>query len=770
MQSLRHAPDLRVLNDEPLSRRTLIYQLGAALLLPALPACGGGEEGESASDRVASEHAGLKSAASAEVSTQASSASFAHPSVMHGAADFVRMKSQVDNGVSPWTSGWSALTSSGRSQLGRAPTPLVTVIRGGDGENFHTMVEDMQRAYQFALRWKVSGDTRYADASVAYLDAWSSTMTTLTGNADRFLAAGLYGYQWAMAAEMMRGYSGWSSTGLAAMQKLLLTEFQPKCSDFLDNHNGSNITNYWANWDLIALCGQMAIGIFCDRRDIYDKALDYYLHGRGNGAGDHSVYCIHPGYLGQWQELARDNGHATLSVGLSGLLCEMAWLQGDDLYSYRNNRLLAGAEYVAKAQLTDSNGVYYALPFSRYANRQGVFTQVSESGRPHLRPIWECLYNHYVNRKGLSAPFVRQMAERLRPETNQWGGDTPSFGTLTFSLPPANQAVAPTGLTAYLTNGEVQLSWWGSGVATTYLVQRSSSANGPFTTIASLASDATRTWTDNPGSGQWFYRVCTVHAGKTLVGADRARVHVGADIRLDMPMNHTAGTRATDYCSTARSGTLVGNASWTRGHIAGHAVAFNGSTGHLSLPKGVVQDLGDFTISLWVYWNTAVTNTRIFDFGSSDISYMCLIPRDGNGVMSFRVTGTTYFGEQVISHTEALKTGVWVHVAVTLKGRLGVLYVNGAEVGSNAEIDLAPFQLGATQQNWLGRSQYAADPYFNGKMQDLRIYSGALSAGEIASLHASLLGTNPRRRLPCSNEGGSDSPFWRKPACFSLPW
>ncbi|OOG83647.1 hypothetical protein B0E41_12630 [Hydrogenophaga sp. A37] len=754
---------------DPLSRRTLMYRLGAGLLLPVLSGCGGSDDaGAGAGD------AGdltLKSAGGGDLLSKASTGSFSHPGVAHSAADFTRMKTQVDNGVSPWTSGWSALTSSGRAQLGRAPEPLVTVIRGGEGENFRAIVEDVQRAYQFALCWKVSGDTRYADAAVAYLDAWSSTMTTLTGNSDRFLAAGLYGYQWAMAGEMMRGYAGWSSAGLAAMQQLLLAEFQSKCSDFLDNHNGSNITNYWANWDLIALCGQMAIGIFCDRRDIYNKALDYYLNGRGNGAADHSVYCIHPGYLGQWQELARDNGHATLSVGLSGLLCEMAWQQGDDLYSHRNNRLLAGAEYVAKAQLTDSNGVYYTLPFSRYVNRQGTFTQVSESGRPHLRAIWECIYNHYANRKGLSAPYARRMAERVRPERNEWGGDMPSFGTLTFSLPPASAAVAPSGLTAYVTDGEVLLSWWGSAVATSYLVQRSASANGSFTTLATLGSDDTRTWTDNPGAGQWYYRVCTVHGGQTLVGTDRARVHLAGELRLDMTLNQTSGTSAIDTSGGARHGSLMGNASWTPGHVAGHAVAFNGSTGHLALSKGVVEDLGDFTIALWVHWNTAVTNTRIFDFGSGDIAYMCLIPRDGNGVMSFRVTGTTYFGEQVISHTAPLSTGTWVHVAVTLKGRVGTLYVNGTAVGSNAEIDLAPFQLGSTHQNWLGRSQYPTDPYFNGKMQDLEIYSGALADSEMASLSTRILGGRPQHLLPCTQASvRAPQDIWNKRACKSRPW
>ncbi|MEP6875904.1 MAG: LamG domain-containing protein [Burkholderiales bacterium] len=146
--------------------------------------------------------------------------------------------------------------------------------------------------------------------------------------------------------------------------------------------------------------------------------------------------------------------------------------------------------------------------------------------------------------------------------------------------------------------------------------------------------------------------------------------------------------------------------------------------------------MGDFTVALWVYWNASATNARVFDFGSSDIGYMALIPRDGSGMLRFTITGTTYFGEQSINAGSALPTGRWVHLAITLSGTHGTLFVDGAPAGSNDAIALAPFQLGSTTQNWLGRSQYAADPFFNGRLQDLRLYSGALSAAQVAALAA----------------------------------
>ncbi len=45
-----------------------------------------------------------------------------------------------------------------------------------------------------------------------------------------------------------------------------------------------------------------------------------------------------------------------------------------------------------------------------------------------------------------------------------------------------------------------------------------------------------------------------------------------------------------------------------------------------------------------------------------------------------------------------------------------------------------PTDLGNTTQNWLGRSQYAADAYFGGSLDNFVIYSRALSAGEVRYL------------------------------------
>ena len=663
----------------------------------------------------------------------------AHPGLLHTDADFTRIRAKLAAGEQPWSQGWQALINSGRSGGGYTPAPLATLIRGGDGSNFGRMIVEVQRAYQSALRWKIGGETVCAEESVALLNAWSSTMTVLTGDADRFLAAGIYGYQWANAAEIMRTYSGWAATDIASFQKWLLDHFYTLSHSFLTDHNGtetSKITNYWANWDLCSVAGMLAIGVFCDRPDIVDEAVSYYRTGRGMGSCMHNVVMLHPGHLGQWQEAGRDQGHATLGIALAAAICEMAWNQGIDLYGLANNRLLAGAEYVAKCNLTDTAGLLYDMPFGTYTNSQGTMTAVSSGSRPTLRPCWEGIYNHYVNRQRLSAPWVAAMAARVRPEGEDGGGDEPSFGTLTFSRDAAAPGAAPSGLTAFLTAGvTVQVSWWGSAGATSYNVKRASSPSGTFRILGTVSDP--RTWTDSPGEGTWYYTVTAVGPSVESAASNVARVVVGSELRAHLALDAGSGTSAADSTGNGTAGALLAGAGWGAGRKGGAAVSMDGSAGYVALPAGVVSTLGDFTIALWVYWNQAVSSARIFDFGFNDVTYMSLVPAYARGGMRFMVTtASSWQGEQAVNTAQPLPSGRWVHVAVTLRGTVGTIYVDGAATGSADGILLAPWQLGVTPQNWLGRSQYGTDPHFNGRMQDLRIYSGALSAAEIAALQA----------------------------------
>jgi hypothetical protein len=289
---------------------------------------------------------------------------------------------------------------------------------------------------------------------------------------------------------------------------------------------------------------------------------------------------------------------------------------------------------------------------------------------------------------------------------------------------------------ANLIGGQVVLSWWGTAYATSYNVKRATTSGGPYTTIASGITEP-RTYTDSGmPAGTYYYVVTAVTPSGETAASNEARVITANQLHTLLAFDETSGTTASDATGNGHSATLINGPVWVAGR-SGNAVSLNGSNGYLELPPGVVSDLSDFTIATWVYWNASQTWARIFDFGSGTGQYLFLTPRSGSGTARFAMTVNGNFGEQVISGTAPLPTGQWVHVAVTLSGATGTLYVNGNAVGSNTEMTHAPFRLAPTTQNWIGRSQYSGDPYFNGKLDDFRIYNGALSAADIAALAAS---------------------------------
>ena len=349
----------------------------------------------------------------------AAASSFKHPGLLHTQEGFEKMKENVDNNVSPNKETWDALWWDTYSNPGWQPRPLEGVTRGGR-DNINQLRIDVRRAYQNALIWKISGDEAHGEAACRIINAWSANMKWLGGNADRFLAAGLQGYELANIGEMMRDHPNFDTEGL---QNLLLNVFYPMNDDFMIRHNDAYIGNYWANWELANLASMISIGVYCDREDIYERALNYFKTGKGNGSLYHTMPYVFEenGGLVQWQESVRDQGHTTLGLVLAGVIMETAWNQGDDLYSVSDNRFKKAVEYTVQYNLLVQD-----VPSTGYEYRKGKNGQIEWMAginpyqRGSGRPIYYQMYNHYVNRKGLTMPNVAQMIKNGTTENSPY--------------------------------------------------------------------------------------------------------------------------------------------------------------------------------------------------------------------------------------------------------------------------------------------------------------------------------------------------------------
>lgn len=203
-----------------------------------------------------------------------------------------------------------------------------------------------------------------------------------------------------------------------------------------------------------------------------------------------------------------------------------------------------------------------------------------------------------------------------------------------------------------------------------------------------------------------------------------------------------ADTTLLDSGPNGRDGLLVTGTgsvpgySFVPGKVGGALSLDDARQGYVSLPVGLLADACEATLAVWVYLNG---NTkawgRIWDFGQDTNMYMFFTPTNNiSNVAKFAISIHGNTAEQVVNAPLPLAPLKWTHVAVVLGATGGTLYLDGAVAGTNPAMSLRPVHLGRTANNYIGRSQFSADPYLDGAIDEFRVYDRALSQDEIQQL------------------------------------
>jgi hypothetical protein len=233
------------------------------------------------------------------------------------------------------------------------------------------------------------------------------------------------------------------------------------------------------------------------------------------------------------------------------------------------------------------------------------------------------------------------------------------------------------------------------------------------------------------------------------------------DLVLWYKFDESSGTIAADsamFAGVARNATLAtigAGASAvfsTAGRVGSNAVVLTPSTASPNTNGAyvIVPSLADLapdaiTIAVWVNlpMNTSTqTWERVLDCGDSPsgMKWLNLMARSGDasaGPVEFAMSNIGHNETQALIGKDALSANVWHHIAIVLPAGTtytGTMYIDGVAVATNNAMTLHPSDIGATVNNWLGRSEFTADPYFYGSMDDFRVYKRALSPQEIAAL------------------------------------
>ncbi len=161
----------------------------------------------------------------------------------------------------------------------------------------------------------------------------------------------------------------------------------------------------------------------------------------------------------------------------------------------------------------------------------------------------------------------------------------------------------------------------------------------------------------------------------------------------------------------------------TRGDHTG--LDFEGTSTYAQLPYTIATH-NDLTISCWLYYRGGSQWQRVWDFGNDTEHYMFLTSNYGGGVRFAIKNGNA---EEHVDAGKTILSNRWHHLVVTISDKEAKLYVNGTLCGTKT-LNISPAELRPTL-NYIGRSQFSADPLLRGTVRDFRIYNYALSAEQI---------------------------------------
>lgn len=265
-----------------------------------------------------------------------------------------------------------------------------------------------------------------------------------------------------------------------------------------------------------------------------------------------------------------------------------------------------------------------------------------------------------------------------------------------------------------------------------YLVKRSTEPGGPFTALDTVTV-ARYTDTTVVNGSIYYYTISSVDGSAVNPASDPVTATPDAGQYGYWKFDDAGGTRARDFWG-ANHGTLAAAAKRDTGYAAAALKMDGAATAYATLPAAVVSTLNDFSITLWVKMDAIANWMRIFDFGNGTNNYIFLTPQAGvtSGKSIVRYAIKNGGGEQQVNFNYTFPLNTWTHFAITQSGNTCRMYINGALVATNTGVSIKPAALGSTIQNYLGKSQFPADPILKGRIDEFRIYNRALSAAEIA--------------------------------------
>lgn len=228
----------------------------------------------------------------------------------------------------------------------------------------------------------------------------------------------------------------------------------------------------------------------------------------------------------------------------------------------------------------------------------------------------------------------------------------------------------------------------------------------------------------------------------TLAGANSIMAQEGGLI-LYLPFDEGSGDTVEDLSDTGLDGTVLGNVDWVEG-VKGKAINLDGETAYVNLPASdVLHEAGEqVSFALWFNATEVPQNVAWGELGT-------LIGRGNNGdftlfvldgcvkAMCFTDGGAwlelpTGAQQGVCVPELAVEADRWYHVVFTYADPIGKLYLDG-ELAVEAEGPGGAIRYAGDDWTQFGALR-GKQQFFNGAIDEIRIYNRALTPEEIGKM------------------------------------
>jgi chitodextrinase len=207
-----------------------------------------------------------------------------------------------------------------------------------------------------------------------------------------------------------------------------------------------------------------------------------------------------------------------------------------------------------------------------------------------------------------------------------------------------------------------------------------------------------------------------------------------------------SGSVLTDNSGNGRDGTIVG-ASWTPSGKYRSALHFNGTGDYVGLPALGTFYKSAFTLEAWVKKDSSAK-------GDAAVVGTWTSGQNGGPMLWFDYATShlelvmSQGGSNYVDSGQLGAAGQWQYLAGTYDGTTARLYLNGTQVASKTFTG----NVGDSNTWRIGAYDSTAGGFFDGTVDEVRIYSRALAAGDVAADMARSVGT-PDTQAPTMPSG-----------------